>query len=62
MLISSSNFLGATMKSQKRSKSETLGSNYTFKNGQTEYYTVYSNKGILKSFKFSVNKLDTHFT
>ena len=40
MLKSSFNFLGATMKSQKRSKSETLGSNYTFKDGVAEYYRV----------------------
>ena len=62
MLISSFKFLGATIKSQKRSKSEALGSNETFKDGLAEYYTVYSNTCILKSFKFLASKLDIHFT
>ena len=61
MLKSSFNFLGATMKSQKWSKSEALGSNYTFKDGLAEYYTVCPNKCILKSFKFLANNLDIHF-
>ena len=53
------------MKSQKWSKSEVLGSkgsNYTFKDGLAEYYTVCPNKCILKSFKFLGNNLDIHFT
>ena len=62
MLKSSFNFLGATMKSQKWSKSEALGSNYTFKDGLAEYFTVCPNKCILKSFKFLANKLHIHFT
>ena len=62
MLKSSFIFLGSTMKSQKCSKSEALGSNYTFKDGQAEYYTVCSNKYILTSFKFLVNNIDIHFT
>ena len=62
MLKSSFNFLGATMKSQKWGKIETLGSNYTFKYGMVEYYTVCPNKIILKSFKFLANNLDIHFT
>ena len=33
-------FLVATMKSQKWGKSEALGSNYTFKDELTEYYTI----------------------
>ena len=41
MLKSSFNFLGATMKFQKWSKSEALGSNYTFKDGLAEYYTFF---------------------
>ena len=52
MLKSSFNFLGATMKSQKWSKSEPLRSNYTFKDGLADYHTVCTNKCILKSFKF----------
>ena len=62
MLKSSFNFLGATMKSQKWSKSEPLGSNYTFKDGLVEYWTFWPNKYILKSFRFLANNLDTHFT
>ena len=62
MLKSSFNFLGATIKSQKWSKSEALRSNYTLKDGLAEYYTVCPNKCILKSFKFSANSLDIHFT
>ena len=50
------------MKSQKRSKSEALGSDYTFKDGLAECYTVCPNECILKSFKFAGNNLDTHFT
>ena len=50
------------MKSQTLSKSEALGSNYTFKEGMAEYYTVCSNKCILKSFKFLASNLDIHFT
>ena len=50
------------MKSQKWSKREALGSNYTLKNRLAEYYTVCSNKFILKSFKFLANSLDIHFT
>ena len=49
------------MISQKWSKSEALRSNYTFKDGQGEYYTVCPNKCILKSFKFLANNLDIHF-
>ena len=37
MLKSSFNVLGATMKSQKWSKNEALGSNYTLKDGLKEY-------------------------
>ena len=48
------------MKSQKWSKSEALGSDYTFKDGLAEYYTVCPNKCILKSFKFLANNLDIH--
>ena len=62
MLKSSFNFLGATMKSQKWSKSDALGLNYTFEDGLAEYYTVCPNKCILKSFKFLANNLDIHFT
>ena len=62
MLKPSFNFLGVTMKSQKWSKSEALGSNYTLKDGLAEYYTVCPNNCILKSFKFLTNKFDTHFT
>ena len=62
MLKSSFNFLGATMKSQKWSKSEPLRSSYTVKNGLAEYYTVCPNKYILRSFKFLSNNLDIHFT
>ena len=62
MLKSSFNFLGATMKSQKWRKSETLGSSYTFKDELGEYYTVCKNKCLLKSFKFLANNLDIHFT
>ena len=50
------------MKSQEWIKSETLGSNYTFKHGLAEYYTVCPNKCILKLFKFAGNNLDIHFT
>ena len=50
------------MKSQKLSKSEVLGANYTFKDRLAEYYTVFSNKHILKSFKFLANNLDIHVT
>ena len=49
------------MKSQKWSRSEKPGSNYTFKDGLAEYYTVCSNKRLLKSFKFLANN-DIHFT
>ena len=38
------------MKSQKWSKSEALGSKYTFKDGMAEYYTVFPNKWVLKLF------------
>ena len=62
ILKSSFNFLGATMKSQKWSKSETLGSNCTFNNVLTEYYTGCPNKFTLKSFKFLADHLDIHFT
>ena len=61
ILKPSFNFLGPTMKSQTWSKSEALGPNYTFKNGLAEYYTVCSNKCIIKSFKFLANNLDIHF-
>ena len=61
------------MISQKWSKSEALGSNYTFKNealgsnytfkdGLAEFYTFWLSKCILKSFKFLANNLDIHFT
>ena len=50
------------MKSQKWSKSEALGLNYTFKGELAEYYTVWPNKCILKWFKFLAKNLDTHFT
>ena len=50
------------MNSQKWSKSEALGSNYTLKYGLAKYYTVYPNKCILKSFKFLANNLYVHFT
>ena len=50
------------MKSQKWSKSDALGLNYTFEDGLAEYYTVCPNKCILKSFKFLANNLDIHFT
>ena len=50
------------MKSQKWSKSEALGSDYTFKDGLAEYYTVCPNKCILKSFKLMANNVDVHFT
>ena len=50
------------MKSQKWSKSEALGLNYTFKDGLAEYYTICTNKFILKSFEFIANKLDINFT
>ena len=50
------------MKSQNGSKSEALGSNYTLKSGLAEYYTVFPNKCILKSFKLLANNLDMHFT
>ena len=50
------------MRSQKWSKSEALGSNYIFKDGLVEYYTVFPNKCILKSFKLLANNLDIHFT
>ena len=49
------------MKSQKRSKSEALGSDYTFKDGLAECYTVCPNECILKSFKFAGNNLDTFY-
>ena len=49
------------MKFQKWSKGKALGSNYTFKGGLAEYYTVSSNKFILQSFKFLANNLETHF-
>ena len=62
MLKSILDFLVTTMKSQKLSKSEGLGSNYTFKHGLAEYYTVCPNKFILKSFKFLSNNLHIHFT
>ena len=62
MIKSSFNFLGAAIKSKKWSKSEALGSNYTFKDGLPGYYTIFLNKGILKSFKFLVNNFDIHFT
>ena len=61
-LKSSFNFLGATMISQKWSKTEALGSNYTFKDGLAEFYTFWPSKCILKSFKFLANNLDIHFT
>ena len=51
MLKSSFNFLEATMKSQKWSKSEALESDCKFKDGLAEYSTVCPNKCILKSFK-----------
>ena len=50
------------MKSKKWNKSETLGSNYTFKDGMGEHYTVFPNKCTLKSFKFFANNFDIHFT
>ena len=50
------------MKSQKWSKSEALGSNYTFKDGLAEYYTVCPNRYILKLFKFLANKFDIFLT
>ena len=39
------------MKSQKPSKSDALGSNYTLKDGLEECYTVFSNKCILNLSK-----------
>ena len=62
MLKSSFNVLEATMKSQKWSKSEALGSDYTFKDGLLEYYTVCPNKCIRKLFKVVANNLKIHFT
>ena len=50
------------MKSQKWNKNEARGSNYTFKDGQAEYYTVFPNKCMLKSLKFLAKNLDIHFT
>ena len=50
------------MKSQKWSKSEALGSNYTLKDGLAEYFTFCPNKCILKSFKFLAKNLDIYFT
>ena len=50
------------MKSQKWSKSEALGLNYTLKDVLAEYYKVCPNKCILKSFKFLTYNLDIHFT
>ena len=50
------------MKSQKWSKNEIIGLNYTFKDGLAKYYTVCQNKYILKSFKFLANNFDIHFT
>ena len=61
MLKSSFDFLEVTMKSQKWSKSEVLGSNYMFKGRLAEYYKVCPNKCILKSFKFLASSLDIHF-
>ena len=49
------------MKSQKWSKSKAIGSNYTFKDGLADYYTVCPSKYVLKSFKFSASNLDIHF-
>ena len=46
-----------TMKSQKWTKREALGSNYTFKDGLEENYTVCSNKCILKSLDSSQTTL-----
>ena len=50
------------MKSQKWSKSEALGSDYTFKDGLAEYYTDCPNKCIRKLFKVVANNLEIHFT
>ena len=50
------------MKFQNQSKNEALGSNYPFKNGLTECYTIYPNKFVLKPFKFLSKNLDIHFT
>ena len=50
MLKSSFNFLGATIKSQKWSKNEALGSDYTFKDGLSKHYTVWPDKCILNSY------------
>ena len=47
------------MKSQKWSKSEAIGTNYTFKDGLAEYYTVCPIKCRLKSFKFLANNKQT---
>ena len=58
MLKSSFNSLGATMKSQKWSKSEALGSNSMFTDELADYYNVC----ISKSFKVLANNFDIHFT
>ena len=50
------------MKSQKWSKNEVLGSNYTFKGGLLEYYAICPSKCILKSFKFVAKNPDIRFT
>ena len=54
------------MKSQKRSmrsqKSQTLGSNYTFKDRLAVYHTDFANKCISNSFQFLANDRDIYFT
>ena len=53
------------MKSQKQSmrsqKSQTLGSNYMFKDRLAVYYTVFPNK-FSKPFQFLANNCDIYFT
>ena len=61
MLKSYFKLLGATIKSQKWSKSDPPGSSYTLKDGLAEYYTDCPNKCILTSFKFLASNLDIHF-
>ena len=49
------------MKFQKWSKSEALGSNYTFKDGLAGYNAVFPNICALNSFKYSANNFYIHF-
>ena len=51
---------GATLKWGRSSPGK--GLIYTFKDGMANYYTVCSNKCILKAFKFLANNLDINFT